>query len=142
MGIYDSERCLAFCRNGAIRRIRWLVDPSMFGRRPELSAALLRGFGVESFRPVNTHAKFSTLVNESWAVSVRTSMNLNPNRRMEHFDITESRELAGFYNAVVDDVFARFPADGRTQSLAVFEDILRSVAPPEPPRAPSSRWGD
>lgn len=127
MGIYDADRCAAFCANGQISSIRWLVDPSMFGRRPELSVPLLRAFGAGAFRPVNTHAKFCTLVNAIAAVTIRSSMNLNPNRRMETFDITESRDLAAFFNAVVDDVFGRFDGDNRSQAVAQFVSILQSV---------------
>ena len=127
MGIYDAQECAAFVSDGRIRRIRWVVDPSMFGRKPELVAPLLRAFGLDAFRPVNTHAKFCTLVNETWAVAVRSSMNLNPNRRLESFDISEGPELARFFNAVVDDIFERMPAGERSQAEGRFASILRAV---------------
>ncbi len=128
MGIYDAARAEAFCQNGAIRRIRWLVDPSMFGRRPEIAGKLVQAFGQESFRAVNNHAKFATLVNDDFAVCIRSSMNLNPNKRLENFDITESTEMAAFFNALADDIFRRFPAGdkGGTQSRKFFADILKT----------------
>ena len=124
MGIYDAERCEAFCKNGAIKGIRWLVDPSMFGRRPELSGKLLKAFGPDAFRAVNNHAKFATLMSDRYAVAIRSSMNLNPNNRMENFDITEGPQLALFFNALADDIFKRFSPDSRTQSRKYFTDIL------------------
>ncbi len=126
MGIYDADRAEMFCRNGAIRRIRWLVDPSMFGRRPEIAGRLIQAFGLDAFRGVNNHAKFATLCNEEFQVCIRSSMNLNPNKRLENFDISEGPELVAFFNAVADDVFRRFPAGaaGNTQSRRFFKDIL------------------
>ncbi len=128
MGIYDADRAEAFCKNGAIRRIRWLVDPSMFGRRPEIAGRLVQTFGPESFRAVNNHAKFATLANDDFAVCVRSSMNLNPNKRLENFDISESPELVAFFNGLADDIFERFPAGdkGTTQSRKFFADILKT----------------
>ena len=126
MGIYDADRAEMFCKNGMIRSIRWLVDPSMFGRRPEIAGKLIQAFGVEAFRAVNNHAKFATLCNEEFQVCIRSSMNLNPNKRLENFDISEGAELAGMFNALADDVFRRFPAGaaGKTQSRRFFKDIL------------------
>ncbi len=128
MGIYDATRAEAFCQNGAIRRIRWLVDPSMFGRRPEIAGKLVQAFGQESFRAVNNHAKFATLANDDFAICIRSSMNLNPNKRLENFDICESPELTAFFNGLADDIFGRFPAGdkGGTQSRKFFADILKT----------------
>ena len=134
MGIYDGARAEEFCQNGAIRRIRWLVDPSMFGRRPEIAGRLIQAFGADSFRAVNNHAKFATLCNENFQVCIRSSMNLNPNRRLENFDITEGPELPAFFNAVADDIFRRFPAGagGHTQSRKFFKDILKTFESVQP----------
>ena len=126
MGIYDGVRARTWCENGAIRRIRWIVDPSMFGRRPEIAGRLIKAFGADAFRAVNNHAKFATLVNDDFAVCIRSSMNLNPNKRLENFDITEGPELVRFFNAVANDVFQRFPSGekGNTQSRVFFKEIL------------------
>ena len=128
MGIYDVDEAETFCKNGAIRSIRWIVDPSMFGRRPEIAGKLVQAFGEESFRAVNNHAKFATLVGDRYSVSVRSSMNLNPNKRLENFDITESPKLAEFYNTLAEDIFQRFPAGkaGNTQSRTFFREILKT----------------
>lgn len=128
MGIYDAGEAEAFCKNGAIRSIRWLVDPSMFGRRPEIAGKLIQAFGSEAFRAVNNHAKFATLVSDGFSICIRSSMNLNPNKRLENFDISESAELVAFYNALADDIFARYPpgAEGPTQSRKFFADILKT----------------
>lgn len=125
MGIYDQDRAAAFYRNGLVRRARWIVDPSMFSRRPELAGSLVQAFGVSSFRAVNTHAKFAVIVSDHLAVVVRSSMNMNPNRRIENFDISEDRAMAQWFMAIVDGFFEHRPAGSAvTQSEAVFADVL------------------
>ena len=136
MGIYEQEHAAAFVENGRIRRMRMRVDPSMFGRKPELAGALVRKFGAESFRAVNTHAKFCVLTNDEWAVTIRSSMNLNRNRRIEGFDISEDRGLADWFLEIVDEIWRMAAGSDGTQSLAFFEGILDKFE-----RAPASTGG-
>jgi hypothetical protein len=124
MGIYDAERASKFCANGAIRSIRWLVDPSMFGRRPELAGRLVAQFGVDSFRAANTHAKFATIRGDDLQVCIRSSMNLNPNKRMENFDISADETMVRWFERIADSVFEVVDAANRSQSHEVFAGIL------------------
>ena len=126
MGIYDSAQCQEWVLNERIRSIRFILDPSMFGRRVELSGRLLEAFGVDAFRAVNTHAKFATLGNDDFKITVRTSMNLNPNHRLENFDISEGPELYDYFVGLIDEIFERFPVGGEetTQSTRYFSQIL------------------
>ena len=132
MGIYDSAQAEEWTLNKSIRSIRFILDPSMFGRRPELSGRLLAAFGVDAFRAVNTHAKFATLGNDDYQVTVRSSMNLNPNHRLENFDIAEGPELYAFFVGLVDEIFERFPTGGTetTQSPRYFSEILAGYEAP------------
>ena len=124
-GIYDQERAAAFYANGRIRSIKWLVDPSMFARRPELAGSMVEAFGVGAFRAVNTHAKFTTISNERWSLVVRSSMNLNPNKRLENFDITDSAEMLAFFDGIVGQYWRELqPSLDGSQAEAVFVDIL------------------
>lgn len=124
MGIYDVERAVAFVRNGLIKSIQFIVDPSIFTRKPELSALLVQGFGVGSFRPVASHAKFLTVRGRDLAVCVRSSMNLNPNNRVESFDLSVCDELTAFYEAVVAEIWEKVDAGNRSQSKEIFADLL------------------
>lgn len=124
MGVYDMEHAASFYQDGRIRSIRWLVDPSMFGRRPALAGSLVKAFGSDSFRAVNTHAKFATLSNADWHIAIRSSMNLNRNERIESFDISEDQALHGFYSELVAQVFAKVDPRSRTQSKAFFDGLL------------------
>lgn len=124
MGVYDAEQVQSFYANKRIRSIRWLVDPSMFGRRAALAGSMVKAFGAESFRAVNTHAKFATLQNENWAITIRSSMNLNRNERLESFDIAEDRQMCDMFTKLVDQVFKTLSARSRTQSREFFEGLL------------------
>lgn len=126
MGVYDADQADAFVRNGAIRSIRWVVDPSMFNRRPELAGRLIAAFGIEAFRAVSTHAKFAILANERFSIVVRSSMNLNRNDRLENYEISDSPAIAVMFLRVVDDVFAGVPIPGikPPRAKATFAAIL------------------
>ncbi len=137
MGIYDAERARLFCSRGDIRKIRWLVDPSIFGRRPELSGQLVERFGVEAFRAVNTHAKFVVLRGDALALVIRSSMNLNPNRRVENFDITADPAMCSWFESFADAIFDKVSGTNRSQAKSVFSEILAAYekierAPPAP----------
>ncbi|MGH8545430.1 MAG: hypothetical protein ACREX3_17750 [Gammaproteobacteria bacterium] len=144
MGIYDENRAAGFCADGRIQSIRWLVDPSFFSRRPELAGRLIEAFGPDNFRPLNIHAKWTTIRGERLAVCIRSSMNLNPNNRIESFDISCCDELTGYFERVVDAVFAEIPRHGTKagQPTAVFEKILAEyeVAKGAPAGTTADTW--
>ncbi len=130
MGIYDQAQAFRFYQETRALSWRWLLDPSMFSRRPELAGTMVERFGVASFRAVNVHAKFATVTGGRLDVCVRSSMNLNPNKRLEAFDVSCDRALAAYYLRFVDDVFARVreTRDGAvTQSRAFFQGILAAL---------------
>jgi hypothetical protein len=97
-------------RNGAIKSLRFIVDFSFPTRQPEYCAALRERFGDGCIRVVKTHAKFCAIVNESWNLVVRSSMNLNENRRMESFEISDCKPMADWLVDVVDKLFEFQPA--------------------------------
>lgn len=92
--------------DGAIRSCRFVVDFSFQTRQPAYCAALRERFGDDAIRVTKTHAKFVTIRNDRWNLVVRSSMNLNENRRLESFEISDSVELAEYLAAVNDDLFA------------------------------------
>jgi len=138
MGIYDTERSFEFIRNKLIRSIRFVLDPSMFSRRPEIASILVKGFGVDAFRAVNSHAKFATIRGDTLAVCIRSSMNLNPNNRIESFDISVCEQTTAFFESLVNDIWAKIDTENRSQSRGLFDELV-SVQPsgkrPNPFRA-------
>lgn len=95
----------ALFKNGLLRSLRFLVDFSFPSRQPAYCAALREAFGDDAIRLTRNHAKFVLIVNDEWSLVVRTSMNLNENRRLENFEISDSPEMATFLVEVVDEIF-------------------------------------
>lgn len=93
--------------NGNIRSLRFVADCSFGQRQPGYLAKLRELFGDGAIRATRAHAKFAVISNETWAVAVRTSMNLNENPRLESIEVSDDPELAGFLLRVVDEIFRR-----------------------------------
>lgn len=106
--IGDIKRAENLLRDGRITRIRFVVDPSFKSRKPEFCKALVDTFGPGCIRTINSHAKFAIIRNERWNLAIRTSMNLNPNPRLENFEISDDCELASFFTTIVDQIYGNF----------------------------------
>lgn len=104
----DIKRAENMLRDGRITRIRFVVDPSFKSRKPEFCRALVQTFGDGCIRTINSHAKFAIIRNERWNLAIRTSMNLNPNPRLENFEISDDPALASFFTTIVDQVYGNF----------------------------------
>ena len=62
-------------------------------------------FGDDAIRLTKNHAKFVLIQNDAWDLVVRTSMNLNENRRLENWELSDSAEMAAYLVDVVDELF-------------------------------------
>jgi hypothetical protein len=142
MGIYDAEQAYKVVSDKRIRSMRFIVDPSMFSRRKELTSVLVRGFGPDAFRAVNSHAKFATLRGDKLALAVRSSMNLNRNERVESFDVTACDKMTAFYEKLVDRIWQTVDSKNRSQSRAIFDKLLDEVTPVKCPRRRNPFLGD
>jgi len=105
------DEAFALFESGKIRRARFLLDPGFKNRQPKFADLLIRRFGADAVRTVANHAKFVVLRNDDWNVTIRTSMNLNNNPRLENYEINESAELADHMSAFMDYIFAVSSAD-------------------------------
>lgn len=110
-GTADLSRSAELLHDERFLSLRFLVDCSFPQRQPGYAQQLRRLFGDDAIRTTRTHAKFVVLTNDRWAVSVRTSMNLNENPRLETIEVTDDPGLAGFLLSVVDTIWAE--EDGR-----------------------------
>jgi hypothetical protein len=90
---------------GRIRSARWILDVSFKARQPVYMQALLLRFGLNAVRVTMTHAKFCILTNEDYNLVIRTSMNLNANKRWEFWEISDDKAFADFFVAMVDEIF-------------------------------------
>lgn len=110
---------------GLITSLVVLIDRSFTRLHPAPAAAaarLLPGCVRES----TTHAKFAVLRNEGWNVTIRSSANMNRNRRLEQFDLDDDADIADLFV----DAVARVPAprSGATTSPAGdLDHLLREI---------------
>ena len=110
-------------KDNNILSMRWLVDRSFPQRQAKYFSSLLQRFGQDSVRLARFHAKFILLENDEFSVAVRTSMNLNENKRIEFYELSEGSPISGYLREVVDYHFASPPED----SYAAFTDFDLSV---------------
>ena len=97
---------------GLLQSLRFLVDFSFPSRQPAYCAALRETFGDDCIRISKNHAKFVLLRNDCWNIVIRTSMNLNENRRLENFEISDDARLADFLARVIEEIFEAQPTAG------------------------------
>jgi hypothetical protein len=100
--IKTLRRCVD---GGRIRRLRLLMDFSFANRHPAYCAELRATFGPEVVALSVCHAKLAVLVNESWAIVVRSSGNLNKAFRTEYYEASDDRGLAEFIVATLGKWF-------------------------------------
>lgn len=102
----DLTRTAQHLTDARIRSLRMVVDRSFLTRQPAYAATCLELFGPEAIRTTRVHAKFVLVRNAEWAVTLRTSMNLNENPRLEYLQVCDDADLCDWYSAVVDEIFA------------------------------------
>ena len=119
---FDAQEVHELLEAGLIRRTRWLVDFSFQRRAPGIAGAVRELFGADAIRVAWNHAKFALIRNESWAVVIRTSMNLNTNPRFEDFTVAHDPELADFLDGMLDEIWNR---QEKTLRLAKAGEVQR-----------------
>lgn len=115
----DIKQAFAMLEDRNILGMRWLVDRSFPARQGKYYRSLLQKFGPDSVRLARFHAKFILLENDEYSVAVRTSMNLNENKRIEFYELSEGSPISGYLKQIVDYHFAA-PAE---DSYAAFKDF-------------------
>mgnify|MGYP003147818416 CR=1 FL=1 len=120
------ERSAALLESASMRSFRMIVDRSFETRQPEYCHHMRQLFGAESVRAIRTHAKFMLIRSDTHNISVRTSMNLNENPRLENIEISEGLEFAEFFQAVIDDIFAEVQERENRSPLPGLESIQES----------------
>lgn len=117
-GLRDAEVLRGLIKQNTIKSFVMLCDRSFSSRHANYAEALEKKFGKGAIRTTNTHAKFVLLRNDKYAVTIKTSMNLNHNPRFETFDIDEDVQIYDFFKSHVDELFDMMP-QGFTESRAV-----------------------
>ncbi len=89
----------------SVRRLRVMCDSSISSLSPSSFNYLVNSLEDDSIRLLRCHCKFAIIANETWDIFIRTSMNLNQNRRLENFEISDCKVLTTYMKSVVDDIF-------------------------------------
>lgn len=110
-GFYDVETAQKFRDLGKMRSVRFVMDIARKRGQADVTD-IADLFGPESIRTVRSHAKFALITNDEWAVLITSSMNLNLNPRIEHFEMTDDVERAGIFMEFVDALFEELPEGG------------------------------
>lgn len=136
----DLSRSEEHLRNRRILSMRFVCDCSFGQRQPGYLARLRELFGDDAIRTTRTHAKFVVIHNDEWVVSIRTSMNLNENPRLESIEVTDEPGLGSFLLQIVDEIFEEEAVgDFSTKSrpvLAGIPAVLPMSAVARGPRVP------
>ena len=105
----DLTRTAQHLRDARMRSLRMVVDRSFLTRQPAYAATCLELFGEAAIRTTRVHAKFVLVHNDDWQITMRTSMNLNENPRLEYLQICDDAELCAWYSQIVDEIFTEEP---------------------------------
>lgn len=134
----EIKQAFAMLEDRNIIAMRWLVDRSFPARQGKYYHSLLGKFGKDSVRLARFHAKFILLENDSFSVAVRTSMNLNENKRIEFYEISEGSPISGYLREIVDYHFAR-PSEDSYAAFTDF-DVAAPVMQKQPEQARLGGW--
>jgi hypothetical protein len=107
---FEYTRLAQHLATGKISRLRFLTDSSLASRQPKEYENLMATLGAKNVRVMSCHAKISLIHNEQWNLAVRTSANMNQNRRIEYYEISDDPALLAYMLAFFDEVFTHPPA--------------------------------
>lgn len=99
----EIKKAEDFLGNGLINRLHFIVDRSFKTRQKKYYDMLIEKFG-DIVSETDSHAKFVLIRNESWDIVIRTSMNLNENKRLENFEISDDKALYDYLFSICSDI--------------------------------------
>lgn len=125
------QEFLDIIRAGLVQDFKIIADPSLVTRKPEIAEAMRFKYGDDSIRLLPLHAKWCVLTGGNFSVTIRTSMNLNPNRRIESYEISTCPEMAAYHLAMAREIFETEPPfnGGRQSQSQRRLDHIQSAAP-------------
>lgn len=127
-GIKDIENVGFLINRGDLLSLRMLAGDGLFyTQQKEYCDRIIELFGEDALCFTSNHAKFAVIHNDTWNVVVRSSMNLNRNRRFEQFDLDEDAELVRFFLDHVDEIYTLAPHGAKVTSSEVLAGFKQAM---------------
>lgn len=104
-GVYDVTAISELINSGKIRDFKIILDRSFKTRQAQYAVTVEDLFTNENIRTTNTHSKFVLIKNDEWNLCIRSSMNLNENKRCENFDIDNDIDVYNLFNDFASELF-------------------------------------
>jgi hypothetical protein len=134
-GFYDATAIDDLLTCGKIIDFKMILDRSFKTRQESYSTHILDLFSQENIRTTDTHSKFVLIWNEEWNICIRSSMNLNENKRCENFDMDNDIDIFNLFKSFSDELFEKMPA-GIIESRDVVDPVFDSIFSKEKQEAP------
>jgi hypothetical protein len=132
------EKTQEMLESSDIMSLRMIIDRSFETRQPKYCQRMRNLFGVDCIRHIRNHAKFVIITNQEYKITIRTSMNLNENPRLENIEVSEDEELTDFMLKVVDEIFSEVaPLEKKSKFLEM--EGVQEVIPYKEIHAPKLR---
>lgn len=134
----DVDCLKALLDAGRIRSVRFIIGEEFAYAKKGPSFHFQRVFKGQIVA-TRAHSKFFVLTNADWNLAVRSSMNLNLNRKIENYEISDCRQTAAFLLSLFEEAW-RVKASSSTQKVpswdlfgapAVHEQQIEYTATPK-----------
>lgn len=127
-GVYDATAISDLIDSGLITDFKIILDRSYKIRQAQYATTVEELFKPENIRTTNTHSKFVLIYNEEWTVCIRSSMNLNENKRCENFDIDNDIDIFNLFKTFSDELFEK-QVPGVIESRGIVDKNFQSLFP-------------
>lgn len=125
-GFYDATAIYDLLSSNQIIDFKIILDRSFKTRQKEYSTHITDLFTNENIRTTDTHSKFVLIWNDEWNICIRSSMNLNENKRCENFDIDNDIDVFNLFKTFADDVFKQMPS-GITEERSTVDPVFDNL---------------
>lgn len=125
-GLYDASALRSLMACGKILDVKLILDRSFKTRQAGYSVFIQDAFKEENIRTTNTHSKFVLIKNDAYNICIRSSMNLNENKRCENFDMDDDAQIYRFFADFAAQLFDKMP-EGIIESRKKVDPIFDSL---------------
>jgi len=103
---YDVGKLKALKDSDYINEINFILDYSAESKLGKDRFKAMREMFPNNVYLNKIHAKCILIKNDDWNIVIRTSMNLNENKRMENFEISDCEILYNYLNNIMQDIMS------------------------------------